>query len=883
MKLTASEEQKRISDKRRPGGAGVHGGPRPKALGKTEGGRKPGSSLRRLLTNSRAFPPIEEEQTSGGKPSTKLIPTHSHLKLEGLERTVTGAGGHSHRGKPQMKEYVVAKPARKKGLRGDPTGLHYQDIIMCPDNTQGGTNPGMTYFIRGKGAEIDRRSLLYQVKQNSHARNAGSNHGMKMCFVVTLYNEAVKEFKDSMKGIIHSIHELQATSSDFQIQEDDIGIFFVADGIDKLSPDLLKLLKDNDLYDEEMLEKELMCYERALTADPSEKKRHAYEYLWKEYNDKYTLVNRYQMTMQWDERDKEDFNPLNNVLHLFQKKTNEGFGEKPGFPIPRYNYFFGIKHINGGKLDSHLWFFRGLCGYLNPKYTFLIDLGTEPKPNSIFKLYRYMENNPGCGGCCGEIEVDTAVETPFSFELLMVLVQFVEYKISHFIDKAFESLFGFVSVLPGAFSMYRWEAIEKEPLLHYFKGLDKANLSCAQANMYLAEDRIMCLTIVTNTGRADHLFYVPGAKSVTDPPNKLGVFIKQRRRWINGSNFATLFVLANFINIYRTNHGCGRKAAFTFLFFYQVLNTILAFMLPGCSYAAFSVLARAAFPIEEDDSTSDSVTNPAIFIENIYLLLMLYIMMWSLAKEVTTSGFFYGMTVFLFGLISYFAYYTLVLFATKSSGGSGYITLIGICLLLAVFVVPIIMNIHRINGVVKYLVGFFVYLFFTPFYLNVLIIYSFANTHDVSWGNRPASVGTSNDAGQMAAAKEKADRELKFKSYRTILLCVWMTLNIITCYFIVTIYRGTSSTGEYYMAVLMAYIAFIMISRLLGSIIFTIVYEYCGCGFKKPKSAADWKAPTPLRQPDNIPIVAMTDTLVIYHDVIPEYARALLRDKRIER
>jgi len=72
----------------------------------------------------------------------------------------------------------------------------------------------------------------------------------------------------------------------------------------------------------------------------------------------------------------------------------------------------------------------------------------------------------------------------------------MEYKLSHFIDKAFESCFGFISVLPGAFSMFRWQAIKGDPLESFFKGLDKSSHTPKEANAYLAEDRIMCLEIL---------------------------------------------------------------------------------------------------------------------------------------------------------------------------------------------------------------------------------------------------------------------------------------------------------------------------------------------------------------------------------------------------
>jgi chitin synthase len=55
-----------------------------------------------------------------------------------------------------------------------------------------------------------------------------------------------------------------------------------------------------------------------------------------------------------------------------------------------------------------------------------------------------------------------------------------------------ESAFGYVSVLPGAFSAYRFKAIQKEPLESYFfiESHSVAETGPLMANMYLAEDRV---------------------------------------------------------------------------------------------------------------------------------------------------------------------------------------------------------------------------------------------------------------------------------------------------------------------------------------------------------------------------------------------------------
>lgn len=157
-----------------------------------------------------------------------------------------------------------------------------------------------------------------------------------------------------------------------------------------------------------------------------------------------------------------------------------------------------------------------------------------------------------------------------------------------------------MSVLPGAFSAYRYRAILGRPLEQYFHGdhslADRLGskgiygMNIFTKNMFLAEDRILCFELVAKKGDRWTLTYVKPSKAETDVPEAVVELIGQRRRWLNGSFAATVYALVNFFSFYRSGHGIIRMFFLHIQALYSVFSLVFSWFAVANMWLTFSII-----------------------------------------------------------------------------------------------------------------------------------------------------------------------------------------------------------------------------------------------------------------------------------------------------
>ncbi|EME86663.1 glycosyltransferase family 2 protein [Pseudocercospora fijiensis CIRAD86] len=218
------------------------------------------------------------------------------------------------------------------------------------------------------------------------------------------------------------------------------------------------------------------------------------------------------------------------------------------------------------------------------EYLFMVDADTKVKEDSLNRLVAACANDAKIAGICGETSLENEERSWWT------MIQVYEYYISHHLAKAFESLFGSVTCLPGCFCMYRLRTADKgRPLIISDKicreyadsqidTLHKKNL------LSLGEDRYLTTLMCKHFPSMSYKF-LPDAYALTEAPAQWSVLLSQRRRWIN----STIHNLAEMMQVDLCGFCCF---SMRFVVFIDLFGTVI---LPAtCAYLVYLVYTVAS-------------------------------------------------------------------------------------------------------------------------------------------------------------------------------------------------------------------------------------------------------------------------------------------------
>jgi cellulose synthase/poly-beta-1,6-N-acetylglucosamine synthase-like glycosyltransferase len=665
------------------------------------------------------------------------------------------------------------------------TSLQYQLLKLKKTSKQrvleGKVEQGLDKCDGLRSIDSDRKEDLHPTLQDL------IDAKVEFLMVVTMYNENIEQFNNTLDGIKQNVTKFKEE----KIECSKLAVVVIVDGIapfsrmlsnktDKRNEENVKGFKE--FYDRDMIREEI-C--NRLGMNVSKK-------------DTIDEINGIQIKHAGDE-----------IAHCFMRKISI-LKDSPLY----LQVIFCVKHLNLRKLNSHLWFFGGFCKMIKPRFVMLIDVGTKPLSNSLYYLYEALNNDSRLAGVCGEIRPMKPSKCNF-----IKMAQAVEYMYAHVFDKALESAIGFISVLPGAFSAYRWRALDSDPLWkYYFKSVKHPEvMECYDLNMYLAEDRVLSLALLSQPNTRYFLRYVKRSVAETDVPGDLSKLLAQRRRWINGSWFALIEVISNFNKLSKSNHGCCQRLLFRMQLIYMIVNVLISWITVGSFFLGFAILISKNGIIQADD---DDLLDPGNWLMIVYLTMLVLIFILSIATKANLVVNVFNVICGIIGLYMWGAMLLLIqYFSNPEIYEDNYWVLGLVCYNIGLYVIAPLLHNPCYN--IKILaLGFIQFITLIPTYVNVFQIYSICNIQDVTWGNRPDKL-----------TEDEKRKQQGFDEYRTKWVIIWVISNSLFAFFFRSVQKVTNVSWYMWSIAILGFV--LTTIRFLGALIYLLQESPC-CRRQKP-------------------------------------------------
>ncbi|MBB4006601.1 glycosyltransferase family 2 protein [Allorhizobium taibaishanense] len=418
-----------------------------------------------------------------------------------------------------------------------------------------------------------------------------------------------------------------------------------------------------------------------------------------------------------------------------QEFAKEAWLDDPGQDLPPLVVHLAVKERNRGKLDSHALFFRGIVPCRNPDFVLQIDAGSRPVADCLVHLLERMRREPDCAALATNVMMEGVALTDWlqSWQQADFLWQKIsDWPIGHGL--------GYLEVVPGQASLMRMSALQRspagDPLDAYLRGLSRPD-GLLEANLFLAEDRIIGAEIVKSHGSAT-IRYERDATILTDGCKTVGELLRQRRRWTNSTLSARLAVVASLGQVIcRSPAGPGsgletrpgRRVSLSLAVLWALWQNLEQWFIP--STLALLVSLSTGFLQDEIRSVMGVPLAPVMAAG--VLLFWLYCMVSMTGRDAKGAGRGSMQTLLHgIGIATLLALALPGLFTSLAHAASGSLAVFSA----SIFVLGLAVWRHSSNRLPD-LVRLF--LFYIPTSLVVsfyMLTYAFANIHDVSWGTK---------------------------------------------------------------------------------------------------------------------------------------------------
>ncbi|KAH8706094.1 putative chitin synthase [Phaeosphaeriaceae sp. PMI808] len=847
--------------------ADLNGSPRPGTPSSRYGGGRPGSPKRPLppapllaagarpvsrdseatmdMTDMTSIPIDDDPFTEAGSYRPDLRSRASYMSDDTYTDVYTTTGDVDEKDdvneKDNIKHYGPA-PVGQQTRRG------VRDAVMTKKEVRltrgelilGCPIPTILYSFLPRRDEVEFTEMRYTAvtcdpddfvdRGYKLRQNMGTARETELFICITMYNENEIDFTRTMHGVMQNISHFCSRLKSRTWGKDGwqkIVVCIISDGRGKVNPRTLDAIAAMGCFQEGIAKNNVNG--KAVTA-------HVYEYTT-------------QVSLDSDLKFK---------------------GAEKG--IVPCQMIFCLKERNQKKLNSHRWFFNAFGRALNPNVCILLDVGTKPGPKALYHLWKAFDTDSSVAGAAGEI---TAGKGKAWLGLLNPLVasQNFEYKMSNILDKPLESVFGYITVLPGALSAYRYLALQNDhmghgPLSQYFKGetLHGQDADVFTANMYLAEDRILCWELVAKRSEQWVLKYVKEATGETDVPDTVPEFISQRRRWLNGAFFAAVYSLLHFKQVWATDHTIWRKILLHIEFFYQFVQLLFTYFSLANFYLTFYFVAGSL--ADPDLDPFGHHIGKYIFYILRYTCTLLICMQFILSMGNRPQGakkmFFWSMVMYgvIMAYTTFASIYIVIVQlkdpkAQKTIGNNVFTNLIiSTATTIGLYFLMSFMYLdpwHMFTSSAQYFA-------LLPSYIATLQVYAFCNTHDITWGTKGDNVAKTDlgdakaktkdvveldvpesqvdiDSGYDECLRNLRDRvevpeppisesqqqEDYYRAVRTYMVVVWLISNAILAMTISEAYGNRKVTNNFYLTFILWAVAGLAFFRAIGSTTFLVI------------------------------------------------------------